>query len=159
MTYVDRLTRQVKEVRGKSVILCAQAMESTRILLNSSTREYPAGLANSSGALGHYLMDHVVGGGATGQLPDMKTPPNANEPQRPNGIYIPRFRNTPSAKKHSQFIRGYGYQGEAGPEFNFGAEGYGTSFKGAVKQGVLLDRHGRLRRITRPLGQLHRNRQ
>jgi choline dehydrogenase-like flavoprotein len=136
VTYVDRLTRQVKEVKGKSVILCAQAMESTRILLNSSTREYPAGLANSSGALGHYLMDHVVGGGATGHLPDMKTPPNANEPQRPNGIYIPRFRNTPSAKKHSQFIRGYGYQGGAGPEFNFGAEGYGTSFKGAVKQGV-----------------------
>jgi choline dehydrogenase-like flavoprotein len=136
VTYVDRLTRQVKEVKGKSVILCAQAMESTRILLNSSTREYPAGLANSSGALGHYLMDHVVGGGATGHLPDMKTPPNANEPQRPNGIYIPRFRNTPSTKKHSQFIRGYGYQGGAGPEFNFGAEGYGTSFKGAVKQGV-----------------------
>jgi choline dehydrogenase-like flavoprotein len=136
VTYVDRLTRQVKEVRGKSVILCAQAMESTRILLNSSTREYPAGLANSSGALGHYLMDHVVGGGATGHLPDMKTPPNANETQRPNGIYIPRFRNTPSAKKNSQFIRGYGYQGGAGPEFNFGAEGYGTSFKGAVKQGV-----------------------
>jgi choline dehydrogenase-like flavoprotein len=136
VTYVDRLTRKVKEVRGKSVILCAQAMESTRILLNSSTREYPAGLANSSGALGHYLMDHVVGGGATGHLPNMKTPPNANEPQRPNGIYIPRFRNTPSAKKHSQFIRGYGYQGGAGPEFNFGAEGYGTSFKGAVKQGV-----------------------
>jgi choline dehydrogenase-like flavoprotein len=136
VTYVDRLTRQVKEVRGKSVLLCAQAMESTRILLNSSTREYPAGLANSSGALGHYLMDHVVGGGATGHLPDIKTPPNANEPQRPNGIYIPRFRNTPSAKKHSQFIRGYGYQGGCGPEFNFGAEGYGTSFKGAVKQGV-----------------------
>ena len=136
VTYVDRLTRQVKEVRGKSVILCAQAMESTRILLNSSTREYPAGLANSSGALGHYLMDHVVGGGATGHLPDMKIRPNANEPQRPNGIYIPRFRNTPSTKKHSQFIRGYGYQGEGGPAFNFGAEGYGTSFKGAVKEGV-----------------------
>ncbi len=136
VTYVDRLSRQVKEVRGKSVILCAQAMESTRILLNSSTREYPAGLANSSGALGHYLMDHVVGGGATGQLPDMKIRPNANEPQRPNGIYIPRFRNTPSTKKHSQFIRGYGYQGEGGPAFNFGAEGYGTSFKGAVKEGV-----------------------
>jgi choline dehydrogenase-like flavoprotein len=136
VTYVDRLTRQVKEVRGKSVILCAQALESTRILLNSSTREYPNGLANSSGALGHYLMDHVVGAGASGQLPDMKMRPDANEPQRPNGIYIPRFRNTPSGKKHSQFIRGYGYQGGGGAEFNFGAEGYGASFKGAVKEGV-----------------------
>ena len=136
VTYVDRLTRQVKEVRGKAVILCAQALESTRILLNSSTREYPKGLANSSGALGHYLMDHVVGGGASGRLPDFKTLPDANDPQRPNGIYIPRFRNTPSGNKHSRFIRGYGYQGGAGAEFNMSAEGYGASFKKAVKEGI-----------------------
>lgn len=136
VTFVDRLTRQVKEVRAKSVILCAQALESTRILLNSSTREYPNGLANSSGALGHYLMDHVVGGGAGGRLPDFKDLPNANEPARPNGIYIPRFRNTPSSKDRPKFIRGYGYQGGAGPEFNFSAEGYGASLKKAVKDGI-----------------------
>jgi len=135
VTYVDRLTRQVKEVRGKSVILCAQALESTRILLNSSTRDYPNGLANSSGALGHYLMDHVVGGGASGRLPNFNPLPNANEPARPNGIYVPRFRNTPSSKTQSKFIRGYGYQGGAGPQFNFSAEGYGTSLKKAVKEG------------------------
>ncbi len=136
VTYVDRMTRQVKEVRGKAVILCAQALESTRILLNSSTREYPNGLANSSGALGRYLMDHVVGAGASGRLPEFKALPNANEPQRPNGIYIPRFRNTPSSSKHSRFLRGYGYQGGAGAEFNFSAEGYGTTLKNAVKEGV-----------------------
>jgi choline dehydrogenase-like flavoprotein len=135
VTYVDRLTRQVKEVRGKAVILCAQALESTRILLNSPTREHPNGLANSSGALGRYLMDHVVGAGASGHLADFKTLPNANEPQRPNGIYIPRFRNTPSSKK-SKFLRGYGYQGGAGAEFNFSAEGYGASLKKSVKEGV-----------------------
>jgi choline dehydrogenase-like flavoprotein len=136
VTYVDRMTRQVKEIRGKAVILCAQALESTRILLNSSTRDYPSGLANSSGALGRYLMDHVVGGGASGRLPDLKTLPDANEPQRPNGIYIPRFRNTPSSTKETRFIRGYGFQGGAGAEFNFSAEGYGTSFKKSVKEGV-----------------------
>jgi choline dehydrogenase-like flavoprotein len=136
VTYVDRLTRQVKEVRAKSVILCAQALESTRILLNSSTREYPNGLANSSGALGHYLMDHVVGGGASGHLTNLNILPNANEPQRPNGIYVPRFRNTPSSKSRSPFLRGYGYQGGAGADFNFSAEGYGTSLKKAVKEGV-----------------------
>src|SRR5580704_16870956 len=136
VTYVDRMTRQVKEIRGKAVILCAQALESTRILLNSSTRDYPSGLANSSGALGRYLMDHVVGGGASGRLPDLKTLPDANEPQRTNGIYIPRFRNTPSSTKETRFIRGYGFQGGAGAEFNFSAEGYGTSFKKSVKEGV-----------------------
>jgi choline dehydrogenase-like flavoprotein len=136
VTYVDRLTRQVKEVRGKSVILCAQALESTRILLNSSTREYPNGLGNSSGALGHYLMDHVVGGGASGRLPELKATPDANEPQRPNGIYVPRFRNTPSSKKEPGFIRGYGYQGGADIDFNLRSEGYGASYKRAVKEGV-----------------------
>src|SRR6266404_5606194 len=136
VTYVDRATRQVKEVRGKAVILCAQALESTRILLNSATREYPNGLANSSGTLGRYLMDHVVGAGASGRLPEFKALPNANEPRRPNGIYIPRFRNTPSSSKHSRFLRGYGFQGGAGAEFNFSAEGYGTTLKNAVKEGV-----------------------
>jgi choline dehydrogenase-like flavoprotein len=80
-------------------------------------------------------MDHVVGAGASGHLADFKTLPNANEPQRPNGIYIPRFRNTPWSKK-SKFLRGYGYQGGAGAEFNFSAEGYGASLKKSVKEGV-----------------------
>src|SRR5437899_2321793 len=96
VTYVDRLTRQVKEVRGKAVVMCAQALESTRILLNSSTREYPKGLANSSGLLGHYLMDHVVGGGASATFDDMKALPTANPPHRPTGIYLVPFRNTPA---------------------------------------------------------------
>src|SRR5258706_14899952 len=136
VTFVNRTTKETKQIRGKTVILCAQALESTRILLNSSTREYPKGLANSSGALGHYLMDHVVGGGASGRLPEMKAKPDANEPARPNGIYVPRFRNTPSSKKHPRFIRGYGFQGGADADFNFNAEGYGTSFKKTVKEGV-----------------------
>jgi choline dehydrogenase-like flavoprotein len=135
VTYVDRMTREVKEVRGKAVVLCAQALESTRILLNSSTKEYPNGLANSSGALGHYLMDHVTGGGAGGELPNMNEKPNANEPDRPNGIYIPRFRNSPSVKKSANFIRGYGYQGSGDAVFNFGAGGYGAVYKNAVKEG------------------------
>ena len=71
VTFVDRTTKETKQIRGKAVILCAQALESTRILLNSSTREYPKGLANSSGMLGHYLMDHVVGGGASGTFADL----------------------------------------------------------------------------------------
>src|SRR5205807_4398714 len=68
-------------------------LESTRILLNSSTREYSTGLANSSGLLGHYLMDHVVGGGASGTFGDFNILPTANPPHRPNGIYLVRFRS------------------------------------------------------------------
>ena len=49
-------------------------------------------------------------------------------------VPCPRFRNV--ASRHPGFIRGYGFQGGAGPEFDFGAEGYGASFKSAVKQGL-----------------------
>jgi choline dehydrogenase-like flavoprotein len=135
VTYVDRLTKETKEVRGKAVILCAQALESTRILLNSSTREFPKGLANSSGVLGHYLMDHVAGGGASGTFDDFNILPSANPPHRPNGIYLVRFRNTPTSGKHPHFIRGYGFQGGSEPEFNMEATGIGAEYKKAVKQG------------------------
>ncbi|PYX80378.1 MAG: GMC family oxidoreductase [Acidobacteria bacterium] len=136
VSFVHRTTKETKQVRGRTVILCAQALESTRILLNSSTREYPKGLGNSSGLLGHYLMDHVVGGGASGTFQDLKILPNANPPHRPNGIYVVRYRNTPAEGKHPYFIRGYGFQGGSAPEFNMGAPGIGADYKKAVKLGT-----------------------
>ena len=136
VTFVHRTTKETKQVRGKVVVLCAQALESARILLNSSTREYSRGLANSSGLLGHYLMDHVVGGGASGTFDDLQIPPSANPPHRPNGIYLVRFRNTPATGKDPHFIRGYGFQGGASPEFNTDAPGIGLDYKRAVKQGT-----------------------
>ncbi len=85
--------------------------------------------------LGHYLMDHVAGGGASGSFDDLNVPPSANPPHRPNGIYMVRYRNTPGSGKHPHFIRGYGFQGGSGPDFNMEAEGLGVEYKKAVKQG------------------------
>ena len=136
VTYVDRISHKTYEVRGRAVILCAQSLESTRILLNSTTQEYSTGLGNSSGALGHYLMDHAVGAGAAGEMPEFLTKSSAGEPQRNNGIYVVRFRNLANGPKHPRFIRGYGYQGEARMNFQFGAEGFGQSYKAAVRRGV-----------------------
>ncbi|HLK19191.1 MAG TPA: GMC family oxidoreductase [Bryobacteraceae bacterium] len=135
VTFVDRITHQTKEVKGKTVILCAQAMESTRILLNSTTREGTAGLGNSSGLLGRGLMDHSTGGGATGELPGFETRPSMNGPHRSNGIYVIRFRNLLTGAQHKRFIRGYGYQGGAGPQFDFNAAGFGAGYKQAVVRG------------------------
>lgn len=136
VTFVNRTTKETKQVRAKSVVLCAQALESTRILLNSSTRAYPKGLGNSSGLLGHNLMDHVVGGGASGTFDDVNVLPNASPPHRPTGIYVIRFRNTPATGKQPHFIRGYGFQGDSMPAFNFNAPGIGTDYKKAVKRGT-----------------------
>lgn len=136
VTFVDGTTRQTKTIRGKAVILCAQAMESTRILLNSTSGSHVAGLGNSSGLLGRGLMDHVTGAGASGELPQFKVAPDAySAPHRANGIYIVRYRNTSKATRQPNFIRGYGFQGGADAEFDFEAEGFGAAYKRAVQAG------------------------
>ena len=137
LLYIDRVTRQPREVRGNAVVLCAQALESARILLNSSNSQYGGGLANSSGALGHYLMDHIwVGGGASGEFPDLTEKPNLDGPHRPNGIYAIRFRNTKNGPRSKDFIRGYGYQGSGSSNFNFAADGFGEAYKRAILKPV-----------------------
>ena len=128
VAYVARAGRAPREVRAKVVVLCASTLESTRLLMNSA--HY--GLEfNSSGSLGHYLMDHIYMGGAAGLMPELKAKPWVGPPDRPNGIYVPRFRNIDRSHTNGM-IRGYGYQGGSAPRFNLSAKGFGAAFKRAV---------------------------
>jgi len=130
---IDAKTRATLEFRAKVIFLCASTLESVRILFNSATSEFSNGLANSSGELGHNLMDHVKGGGATAIIP-------GNEDRivigrRPNGIYVPRFRNV--REKHGEFLRGYGFQGgghREGWERGMAQTGFGPEFKKSMSQ-------------------------
>lgn len=125
---VDGNTREMFDVKARVVFLCASALESTRILLNSATAEFPAGLGNSSGELGHNLMDHIMDGGATGTLPWAKDRMEVG--RRPDAIYVPRFRNVKT--KHPDFLRGYGFEGRAeraGWERGGDMPGFGAAFK------------------------------
>jgi len=106
---IDGQTKAAVEFRAKVLFLCASALESVRILFNSATPEFSNGLANSSGELGHNLMDHVTAGGATALIPGNEE--RLELGRRPNGTYTPRFRNVKS--KHPDFLRGYGFQGGA----------------------------------------------
>jgi choline dehydrogenase-like flavoprotein len=131
--YIDRVTRQPREVRARAVVLCAQALESTRILFNSANKDHEAGLANSSGVLGHYLMDHHSSAGAFGILTNLTEPVKIGPPSRPNGIYVIRFRNTKTSEQQKDFIRGYGFQGGGGGGYpNFWSPGFGAAWKKAI---------------------------
>ena len=133
--YIDRVTREPKEVHAKVVVLSAQALESARILMNSATEQAPSGLANSSGALGHYLMDHLwVAGGASGEFPDLAKydKATAGGPDRPDGTYMIRFRNTKNGPQDKRFLRGYGFQGGGESSFRSSAPGFGETFKKAM---------------------------
>ncbi|USZ69694.1 GMC family oxidoreductase [Halorussus salilacus] len=47
---------------AREFVLAAGGVEIPRLLLLSESEEYPDGLANSSGAVGRYFMDHLFGG-------------------------------------------------------------------------------------------------
>ena len=132
---IDANTFQSLEFRARIVFLCASALESTRILLNSRSPEFPGGLGSSSGELGHNLMDHSMGHGAVGTIPGYED--HVSYGNRPNGIYLVRFRNV--KQKHPDFLRGYAFQGGAGRS----GWGRGQSMKGfgaTFKQSLIAER-------------------
>jgi choline dehydrogenase-like flavoprotein len=133
--YIDRATRQVHELRARAVVVCAQMFESMRILFNSSSRQDPNGLGNSSGLLGKFLMVHFTDAGASAEFPEFDETATLGAPRRPTGIFVPRFRNLPGEPKQS-FLRGFGYQGGSSVSFSMDAPGYGDRYKRAVRTSV-----------------------
>ena len=126
---IDAVTMQPLEFRARIIFVCASALESARILLNSATPRFATGLGNASGQLGRNVMDHCFGAGAGGTLAGMED--KTSYGRRPNGIYIPRFRNVKD--KHPEFLRGYGFQG-GGSRDNAPRprSGFGADFKQAL---------------------------
>jgi choline dehydrogenase-like flavoprotein len=118
VAFIDRYSHKTYEVFAKVVVLCASTIESTRLLLNSATHQHPNGLGNSSGVLGHYLMDHVNSVIVEGSIPQ----PERFTPKQPlgGGFYIPQFRNIDD--RHPNFMRGYGIQGSAARDVPEGAD-------------------------------------
>ncbi len=108
---IDAETHEDLEFRGRIVFLCASALASTQILMMSASPRFPDGLGNSSGALGHYVMDHHFKVGASGTVPGLED--RYYYGNRPNGIYVMRFRNLDERTRQPDFVRGYGYQGAA----------------------------------------------
>ena len=108
---IDSNTGEVIEFYSRIVFCNASTVGTTAILLNSRSDAYPAGLGNESGELGHNMMDHHYGMGASGMLPGMEDEYYFG--RKPGGFYIPRFRNIDEATRQKDYLRGFGYQGGA----------------------------------------------
>src|SRR5262249_18208914 len=100
-------TGELFEAQARLIFLCASTLESTRILLHSTSSQFPDGLGNSSGVLGRYLMDHVSGIAVTAVFKSGRTLP---ESQRAGMFYIRRWQNIRGALSRP-YLRGFGYQG------------------------------------------------
>ena len=125
---LDAITGNVTEYKAKVIFLNASTLGTTQILLNSANNRFSEGLANSSGALGKYLMDHHYVAGARCEFDGWEDEYYFGG--RPTRVYVPRFRNIHD--KHPDFIRGYGFQGAAerdGWERGAMQKGIGADFK------------------------------
>jgi choline dehydrogenase-like flavoprotein len=107
---LDAETNATYQYYAKIVFVCASALNSAWILMNSATDIWPDGLGSSSGELGHNVMDHHYMLGAMGHVDGYDDKYYFG--RRANGFYIPRFANLFGDKR--DFLRGYGYQGGAG---------------------------------------------
>ena len=128
---LDAVTNATTEYSAKIVFLCASTLNSTWLLMRSAREVWPDGLGSSSGELGHNLMDHHFRCGASGILPDHDDKNVYG--RRPNGFYIPRFRNLFGDKR--DYLRGFGYQGSAsrqGWQRAVAELGVGGEFKDAM---------------------------
>lgn len=150
--FVDRLTRREMTVQARVVVLAAGTLESTRLLMNSQ-------LANSSGVLGHYLMDQIYGAGVTCSVPEARGGKATAELMGGSAL-IPRFRNI--STRSDKFLRGYALNvtSRIGPiePRNFAAYGvelqnkldlYHGSAVSMTMMGEVLGRHENLVRINK----------
>ena len=112
---IDAKTSRPREYFGRLLFLNASTIATAQILLNSQSARFPTGLANSSGEVGHNLMDHLSKAGARGIVPGFED--EYVYGRRPTGTYTPRFRNLGSPDSDRLgFLRGYGIQSGAGRE-------------------------------------------
>ena len=107
---IDRETKESMVFNAKIVFLCASAMASSAILMQSKSERFPNGLGNDSDQLGRNIMDHQLGVGASGSFDGFED--KYYKGRKPNGVYIPRFRNLDNNTK-KDYLRGFGYQGGA----------------------------------------------
>jgi choline dehydrogenase-like flavoprotein len=106
---LDAVTEQTSDYSAPVIFLCASTLNSTWLLMRSATDVWPGGLGSSSNELGHNLMDHHFRVGAQGKLDGLED--KYTYGRRPNGFYIPRYRNIADKRP---YLRGFGYQGGAG---------------------------------------------
>lgn len=129
VTVIDAKTKQKRQYKARVIFLCASALGSVQILLNSKSQTFPNGIANSSGAVGHYIMDHITGTIGFGDVPGFEH--KYSYGRRPIATYIPNYRHEPS--EQVDFVRGYGYQATAQSRKMTGTTAKSVGIGAAVK--------------------------
>ena len=105
--YIDKKTGQEGRASARVVVLAPSSCETARILLNSKSKRFPQGVANSNGLVGRYITD-TVGADLSGQIPLLENLPLANEDGAGgNHVYVPWWLCQEQLAGKLGFARGY----------------------------------------------------
>ena len=128
---IDAKTKKEIEYFAKIIFINGGTLNTTLLLLNSTSNRFPKGFGNDSGALGHYLMHHNYRGKIGGRFTGLQD--SYYYGRKPTGVYVPRFRNV-GKNKRTDFIRGYAIAG--GGNRATGIPDNNNALGAAYKQGL-----------------------
>ncbi len=100
---IDAKTHAVSDFHARVVFLNASALNSTLILLNSTSKRFPNGLGNDHGVLGHYVAFHNYRAAARGTLPGFEDQYYFG--RNPTECILVNYRNL--GKQDTDFVGGY----------------------------------------------------
>lgn len=122
---IDAITRQQLEFHAKVIFVNGSAMNSTAILLNSTSNRFQNGLGNDSGMMGKFISWHNYRGKLSARYEGFKDKKTSGG--NPSNAYIPRFRNV--YKQEMDFLRGYATGIGGGRGLATDTKGIGNSLK------------------------------
>ncbi len=131
---IDSTTKEMTEFYANIIFVNASALNTNLILLNSTSSRFPNGLGNDSGLLGKYVAFHNYRATVSGEYEGFLD--STTDGRRPNGGYIPRFRNL--YKQETDFLRGYAAGFSGGRSTYNEKDGMGES----LKAGLLKTNYG-----------------
>ena len=127
---IDAHTKEVTEYYARIIFVNAACLNSNLILLNSKSNRFPNGLGNDNGLLGKYVAFHNFRTTISGEHEGFQD--TTTEGIRPNGSYIPRFRNV--FKQETDFLRGYAAGFSAYRSTSTDTSGIGDDLKASLMQ-------------------------
>lgn len=131
--YLDRVTHQEGEVKGRAVVVSCACVQSVALLLMSKSQRYPGGLANSSGELGKNFIPHFTGG-IECFLKDRIGKPVMNDEGFLDHAYIPSFMHTRKRDYARSFGIQFNYQNRRAVGWARTMPGFGAQYKRSVKE-------------------------
>lgn len=109
----DAITRSIRTIPARAVVVCASTLESVRLLLNSRSAACPDGVGNASGVLGRYILNHMSRS-ITFEIP-VDQASDVQPFTAAGSIIIPRYENLD--RKTMAFEGGFGAWGCIQREF------------------------------------------